>query len=77
MTFGFITVSEGSLPRFLTGEALGERFADADISSGAKEAAEKGMGQGANRKMGSAGAEAHPVLLALSARLKSCPVTKR
>jgi len=50
---------------------------DGGRGSGAKQGAEKRVDTGSNRKIGFAGAEARAILLALSARLKSCPVTKR
>src|ERR1035438_7965104 len=46
------------------------------IPSGAKEATEKGLMSVRLAQRASAGAKARLILLALSARLKSCPVTK-
>jgi hypothetical protein len=68
---------------------LSQRFEDApirltgrtaqskeSISSGAKQAAEKGLLAGELPKKHAAGAKAHVDFAALAARLKSCPVTK-
>src|SRR5580698_3694183 len=46
------------------------------ISAGAKGAAEEACRSDEELDLNSAGAEAHFVLIALSARLMSCPVTK-